>query len=430
MTQPQNPLNATEDFEASSLLQPSNFDSATQAWDGSGLFGSAANTIYDGFNGDWGAFAGDAVSVGLDLLGVAMNPLGSVLSGVIGWLIEHIGFLKEPLDLLAGDPDAVTAMAATWSSIATRMQETSAKYSDTLTALSDAHGPAIDAYRTAVKDFSTVVAGGADHATSAARAMTVAATMVGVVRGAVRDSIATFASDRIIRFAAASALAPVTFGASQAAFIAESVASGAILAGKNAKKVSKVIKQLEKVSNDAKESRNIIKGTVRNLDKSVGQYNRDAVKHAGDSLRMTKKAAAGKLNPSDADKLKGLGKRGDELKTARTEAGEKLAANRNDNLREGKPIGDPRIDTVGDQLESKVGPITVPTYPRILANSAVQAWSDQSHREQDGHAKQDEKDKEWREHWEAERRKAAEPPKVQGPPASPQSEKWRTEGDL
>ena len=401
-----NPLNATEGFKAEDLTGFSNFDSPTQAWDASGIFGSAANTIYDGVKGDWGAVAGDLAAVGMDLLGFVTNPLGSLLSAGIGWLIEHIGFLKEGLDLLAGDPDAVTAMATTWSNIAKRMRETSEKYSATLDALSGSQGAAIDGYRKAVQDFSNVVAGGADHATSAARAMTVAASAVGVVRGAVRDAIATFVSNTIIKFAAATALAPVTFGASQAAFIADTVAQGAITAGRNAKKISKVVRQLEGVADDAKNSRNIIKGTTRNLEKSVTKYNQDAVEHAGKALNMARKAQAGKLDAGDVDEIKELGRHGDELKDAKDAAAESLANTRNANLRERMGTGSPRLDDASDMLEREVANTSVPNYPKILGNAVVQEWSDQTHREADGRAKQDEKDERWQEYWEQQRSNA------------------------
>jgi ABC-type transporter Mla subunit MlaD len=407
-----NPLNATEGFDPASLGEFSNFDSPTQAWDSAGIFTSSANLIYDGIKGDWTAVLGDLAGFGMDLLGFVTNPLGSLLSAGIGWLIEHIGFLKEALDLLAGDPDAVNAMATTWSNIAKRMQETADKYSSTLDTLSGAQGAAIDGYRKAVQDFSNVVAGGASHATSAARAMTVAASAVGVVRGAVRDAIASFVSNAIIKFAAASALAPVTFGASEAAFIADTVAEGAITAGKNAKKISKVVKQLEKVADEAKNSRNMIKGTTKNLEKTVSKYNKDAVDHARKALNTAKKARAGKLDANDLDRLKELGKHGDELKKAKGEAAESLADTRNANLRDRMHTGDPRFDNASDMLEREVTPkifgkelpeVSLPKYPKILGNAAVQEWSDQSHREADQQSKQDDKDDAWRKYWEEQR---------------------------
>lgn len=453
MTEPQSPLNATDDASLSNWVKPSNFDSPTQSWDGSGLFGSAANIVYDGMKGDWGALAGDAVGGGLDLLGFAMDPLGTVLSGVIGWLIEHIGFLKEPLDFLAGDPDAVTAMAQTWTNIATRMQQTAEAYTNSLKAVAGADGAAIAAYQASVNNFAQVVAGGASHAQNAASAVTVAAEVVGVVRGVVRDTISEFASNAIIKFAAASALAPITFGASQAAFIADTVVEGAVLAGKNAKKVTKVVKKLDGLADDAKKSRNALNSTIKGLDGSVGKYNRAAAKHAGKSAHEAKKVLSGK---GDAKKLADLGKKGDDLKAAKSDAAKDLAKYRKDAFRDKYGSNDPRLDRV-DRVFAKDFTIrgvegSVPKLPGVIAEATVQHQSDQTHREQDARAKQAEKDQQWAEHWAQQRREAAAVPLgTHGPTAGPaadsvsaetdesapaadsvsrQEEPWRTEGTL
>ncbi|MFJ8964394.1 hypothetical protein ACIRG5_33875 [Lentzea sp. NPDC102401] len=418
--QPQNPLNATEKFDPMSLAQKSNFDSPTQGWDAAGIFSSSANLIYDGIKGDWGAMAGDAAAFGMDLLGFVTNPMGSLLSAGIGWLIEHIGFLKEGLDLLAGDPDAVNAMALTWSNIAKRMQETADKYTSTLDALSQSQGAAVDGYRKAVQDFSNVVTGGANHATSAASAMTVAASAVGVVRGAVRDAIASFVSNAIIKFAAASALTPITFGASQAAFIADTVVQGTITAGKNAKKISKVVKQLEKVADDAKRSRDTIKGTTRNLRSTVKTYNQDAVRHSQQALHLVKKAQAGKLDAGDADRIRELGEQGRKLQHDHSSVKRELGENVNDNLRSSLGLGNRRLDDLNGLLDGQVVPrfgknddlglpgrefpgISVPMAPKVLGNAIAQEWSDQSHREADAQVKQNERDQEWREYWQQQR---------------------------
>ncbi|MEV6715022.1 hypothetical protein AB0M48_23650 [Lentzea sp. NPDC051208] len=423
-----NPLNATEKFAAGDLVGFSNFDSPTQAWDAAGIFSSSANLIYDGAKGDWTAVLGDLAGFGMDLLGFVTNPLGSLLSAGIGWLIEHIAFLKEGLDVLAGDPDAVNAMATTWKNIAKRMQDTADKYSATLNTLSGSQGPAVESYRKAVQDFSNVVAGGASHATSAAQAMTVAPSAIGVVRGAVRDAIASFISNTIIKFAAATALAPLTFGGSQAAFIADTVAQGAITAGKNAKKISKVVKQLENVAEKAKHSRDTLGNTTENLKRTVTDYNQKAARHATDALHLAKKAQQGKLDAEDLKRLEELGTKGDKLKETRADAVKSLEETRNANLRDSINVGNPRFNDAIDVLEGGIKPkvfghelpeISLPKYPKILGNAVVQEWSDQTHREADAEVKQDEKNEAWQKYWEGQRANVERPGSFQ-----------RMEGDL
>lgn len=421
-----NPLDATKEPDDGGVEVFSNFDSPTQAWDAAGIFSSSANLVYDGFKGDWTAFLGDLAGFGMDLLGFVTNPLGSLLSAGIGWLIEHIAFIKEALDLVAGDPDAVNAIAETWSNIAKRMQETAEKYTSTLGALGNAQGAAIDGYRKAVQDFSTVVAGGANHANSAAQAMTVAASAVGVVRGAIRDAISSFVSNAIIKFFAASALAPVTFGASQAAFIADTVAQGAITAGKNAKKVSKVVKQLEKVADQAKHSRDTLGKTTKNLKRTVTDYNQKAARHATDALALAKKAEKGKLDAKNLKALEKLGEKGEKLKDTKVDATKSLEETRKANLRESLHMGNARFDNAADVIERGVTPkvfghelpeVSLPKYPKILGNAVVQEWSDQTHREADADVKQDGKDAAWRKYWDEQRQNVDKPgsyPRMEG----------------
>jgi hypothetical protein len=289
------------------------------------------------------------------------------------------------LDFLAGDPDAVTAMAQTWTNIATRLNQTAEAYTRSLTAVAGAEGPAIMAYQASVTNFAEVVSGAASHAQNAATAVTVAAEVVGVIRGVVRDSISEFASNAIIKFAAASALTPITFGASQAVFIADTVAEGAILAGKNAKKVAKVIKKLDGVAKDAKKSRDALNGTIKGLDKSVGKYSRQAADHAGKAAHDAKKVLSGK---GDVDKLAALGKKGDDLKAAHKTAVDDLAEYRKNSYRDRFGSNNEKLDGINKQF----APLKI---PGLIADTFVQATSDQTHREQDAQAKQAEKDQQW-----------------------------------
>ncbi|WP_051386356.1 hypothetical protein [Actinokineospora inagensis] len=422
MTAPESPASGIED--SSGFL--SNTASPTQAWDASGLFGSSANLIYDGFTGDWGALSGDVLGVGMDLLGYAMDPLGSVLSGVLGWLIEHISFLKEGLDLLAGDPDAVNAMANTWSDIAEQLQQTAEKYSGALAALDGCQGTAVAAYRASVDNFAKVVAGGADHAKSAATAMTAAADVAGVVRGAIRDAITQFCSDAIIKFAAASALAPVTFGGSEAAFIADEVAEGATLAGENAAKVSKVVTKLEKVAKDAKQSRGAMIGSSKKLKEATRAYHKTLALQTGKSAKAVKEAANG---ANRADKLAKLGDQGDRLKSYRKELGDDLGKGKKEAYQDKFGSTNPTLEKIQDHMEREVEvklgghtfTTSAPKAPAIAGDLFVQATSDQAHRDEDAEPGHEERVKQWQDHWAEQRRTAAEPGS-DGP--------WRTHGTL
>src|SRR6266545_1174719 len=106
--------------------------------------------------------------------------------------------------------------------------------------------------------------------------MHTAAMIVGTTRGIVRDSISQFAGDAIVKFIAASALAPVTFGGSEAAFIADEVVEGTSLAARNAGRVSKVVKETETLAKGAKKSEQALREGGEGFAKATGKEARSA----------------------------------------------------------------------------------------------------------------------------------------------------------
>lgn len=243
----------------------------TKATEGAGLFNDVASSIQDAATGNWGGFAMDLAADGLDGLGMAMDPLGSLAGAGIGWLIEHVSFLKKPLDWLAGDPEAVTAKAQTLQNVAEHLRSSAENYVKSVGTLQSAKGSAADGYRTAAQNYQQAVNGLATHIDGATKAMHTAAMIVGTTRGIVRDSISQFVGDAIIKFVAASALAPVTFGGSEAAFIADEVAEGASLAASNAGKVSKVVRETETLAKGAKKSETAMRDAGEGFEKAAGR---------------------------------------------------------------------------------------------------------------------------------------------------------------
>lgn len=254
-------------------VSPTDFEHGglTKVTEGAGLFNDVASTVQDAATGNWGGFAMDLAADGLDGLGMAMDPLGSLAGAGIGWLIEHISFLKKPLDWLAGDPEAVTAKAQTLQNVAEHLRSSAANYVNSVGTLQKTQGQAADGYRTAARNYQQAVNGLAAHVDGATQAMHTAAMIVGTTRSIIRDSISQFVGDAIIKFIAASALAPVTFGGSEAAFIADEVAEGASLAASNAGKVSKVVRETETLAKGAKKSETALRDASGGFEKAAGR---------------------------------------------------------------------------------------------------------------------------------------------------------------
>ncbi|QRP48390.1 hypothetical protein [Amycolatopsis sp. FDAARGOS 1241] len=235
---------------------------------GAGILNDIASGITDGRNGDWLNLAADGVTVGLDLLGVLMDPLGSLASAGVGWLIEHISFLKEGLDKLAGNPEAVTAKAQTWDNVAQQLERSAGQYEQAAAKVApDFQGLGGQAYQDMAKGYAATLRGASGQAHAASIGMNVAAALVGTERGLIRDMISSFVGELIIKAVAALAASWCTFGGTVAAFIADTVVEGGILAEKISGRIAQVVEKLEKLIQSAGKSRAAIEDATNALKK-------------------------------------------------------------------------------------------------------------------------------------------------------------------
>jgi methyl-accepting chemotaxis protein len=239
---------------------------------GAGIFSDAASTLTDARNGDWGNLAMDVGTDALDLLGAAMDPLGTLASAGVGWLIEHISFLKDGLDKLAGKPEAVTAKAVTWTNIAKQLTETAEQYERQAKKVGQSFSDcgSAEAYQKTAESYVSVLRGAASHAGSASTAMNVGAALVGTERGLIRDMISSFVGELIVKALAALAASWCTFGGTIAAFIADTVIEGGVLAEKISTRIAKIVEKLESLAKGAGKSKAALEGAANAL-KKVGK---------------------------------------------------------------------------------------------------------------------------------------------------------------
>jgi uncharacterized phage infection (PIP) family protein YhgE len=269
---------------------------------GAGIVNDAASTLTDARNHDWVNLGVDAVTDGLDLLGVAMDPLGSLASAGVGWLIEHISFLKEGLDKLAGSPEEVTAKAVTWTNISKQLSDSADQYEQAAAKVApDFQGGGGSAYQNLAKGYVATLRGASGQAKGASAAMNVAGALVGTERGLIRDMISSFVGELIVKAVAALAASWCTFGGTVAAFIADTVVEGGVLAEKIGSRIAKVVEKLDK------------------LAKSAGKA-KSAIEDAANALRKLGKGAT-KLGEDSRDVASNLSKRSDDLKDAARSAG-------------------------------------------------------------------------------------------------------------
>ncbi|NBH02666.1 hypothetical protein [Amycolatopsis sp. SID8362] len=308
-------------------------DNVNAQTSGAGIFNDAAATLTDARNGDWGNLALDVGTDALDLLGAAMDPLGTLASAGVGWLIEHISFLKDGLDKLAGKPEAVTAKAVTWANISKQLTETAEQYERQAKKVQQSFSDcgSAEAYQKTAESYVGVLRGAASHADSASTAMNVGAALVGTERGLIRDMISSFVGELIVKALAALAASWCTFGGTIAAFIADTVVEGGILAEKISTRIAKIVEKLEGLAKGAGKSKAALEGAANAL-KKVGK-------------------GVDKIVDKSVDTAANIERRANELKQAGKEAksAEETAKGWSDAAKEHVP-GREKVEGLGDKL--------------------------------------------------------------------------------
>jgi hypothetical protein len=293
-------------------------DNATVQTAGSGIFNDVATSVKDFADGDWGNAAMDVATDGLDLLGAAMDPLGTLASAGVGFLIEHISFLKDGLDKLAGNPEAVTAKAVTWQNVAKQLTETADSYEQQSSKLGESYknGGGAAAYQATAKGYADSMRGAAGHAQNASTAMQVGAAIVGTERGLIRDMISEFVGELIVKALAALATSWCSFGGTIAAFVADTVVEGGILAEKISTRIAKIVEKLETLATNAGKSKAAIEAAANAL-KKVGKATSSVVdKSLNAATKIESKANDLKQAGTEAKEAAEARKTADELKKA------------------------------------------------------------------------------------------------------------------
>ncbi|MCU1685921.1 MAG: hypothetical protein JWQ81_6660 [Amycolatopsis sp.] len=283
-------MSETDTKENPLVAKPVEAKGLSAATTGSGIFSDVASTINDASDPGWG-LALDVGTDALDLLGAAMDPLGTLAGAGVGWLIEHISFLKEGLDKLAGNPDEVTAKSVTWNNISKDLTACADTYEKSAATLAQTHkGDASNAYQATAKSYADTLRAASGHAGEASTALTVGAALVGTERGLIRDLISSFVGDLIIKAVAALATSWCSFGASVAAFIADTVLEGAALAEKIGTKIAKVVEKLETLAQGAGKSKTAIEAAANGLKKAGKSVDSIADKGLNAAAKIDSKA--------------------------------------------------------------------------------------------------------------------------------------------
>jgi prefoldin subunit 5 len=187
-------------------------------------------------------------NVALDVIGVAGDPLGAITSAGVGWVLNAIKFLREPFDILMGNPSAITGSAQSWLTTAQSLSNTAQVYRQAATTQTTSWtGTAADGYRTTNNNQADGLQALAQASQAVSSAMKTAGQAVAQARQVVMNLISQAVQQIIMICIEALASSWLSFGASIAKGIAQSVQKAVSTATKTMQKVKDVVQKLQQI---------------------------------------------------------------------------------------------------------------------------------------------------------------------------------------
>jgi uncharacterized protein YukE len=187
-------------------------------------------------------------NVALDVIGVAGDPLGAISSAGVGWVLNAVKFLREPFDILMGSPSAITGSAQSWSTAAQGLANTAQVYRQASTTQTTSWtGAAGTGYRTTSANQADGLQALAQASQAVSSAMKTAGQAVAQARQTVMNLISQAVQQIIMICIEALSCSWLSFGASIAKGIAQSVQKAVTTATKTMQKVKDVVEKLQKI---------------------------------------------------------------------------------------------------------------------------------------------------------------------------------------
>ncbi len=210
--------------------------------------------------------------VAMDVIGLAGDPMGAISSAGVGWVLGAVSFLREPFDILKGNPGAITGSAQSWGSAATNLMSTAGEYRTASTSQTSSwQGNAGNGYRTA----SGNQANGLDALAQASRAVSGAITQAGQAVAQARKTVLDLISEavqKIIQICIeALSKSWLSFGASVAMGIAQSVQKAVQTGQKLVQQIQKVVQTLQKIIQVVQQIMQIVQQVKQLMDMIGGR---------------------------------------------------------------------------------------------------------------------------------------------------------------
>jgi uncharacterized protein YukE len=241
-------------------------------------------------------------NVAMDVIGIVGDPMGAITSAGVGWVLNAVSFLREPFDILKGNPSAITGSSQSWGTAASSLLSTAAQYRQaSTTQTANWTGNAGNGYRTASASQANGLEALAKASQTVSQAITKAGQAVAQARKTVLDLISEAVSKIIQICIEALSQSWLSFGASIAMGIAQSVQKAVSTAQKLVKQIQQVVQTLQQIIKVVQQIMQIVQ-QVKQLMQQIGGKasspqqvapQAQAVGYAPDSSGYYSTAAAG-----------------------------------------------------------------------------------------------------------------------------------------
>jgi uncharacterized protein YukE len=198
--------------------------------------------------GDWLGGAMGVAKVAMNAMDVVGDPLGAIGSAGVGWVLGAVSFLREPFDVLKGDSGAVSSSAQSWGGCGTSLSGIADQFRQAATDQTRSWtGVAADGYRAASNNQANALSALGQANQAVANAMQQAGQAVAQVRQTVMDVLSEVVQKIIMICLEALSMSWLSFGASIAKGIAQSVQQAVSAAQKMIQQIQSLIQTLQRI---------------------------------------------------------------------------------------------------------------------------------------------------------------------------------------
>ncbi|WP_158854785.1 hypothetical protein [Saccharothrix deserti] len=143
---------------------------------------------------DLGLIISGVAAAALDVASAAVDPIAYVAGQLFSWMLEHVEPARAALHAVTGNPDMVKGYAQTWTNIEQEMLKLGEEFQQTSrTGVTSWTGDAADGYLRKADAIAGIAKGAAGGAHGIAGITLAMAEVVGGIRVAIRDLLATLA---------------------------------------------------------------------------------------------------------------------------------------------------------------------------------------------------------------------------------------------